>query len=62
MKITIYFLTYNLCLCNCSLYSSLRTLHHKAFSAIYEKRRIFVFPSLMNANGTLVCFYGTKRG
>ena len=55
-------LTYNLCLCNSSLYSSLRTLHHKAFSAICEKRRIFVFPSLMNANGTLVCFYGTKRG
>lgn len=55
-------LTYNVCLCNSSLYSSLHTLRHKAFSAICERRRIFVFPLLMNANGTLVCFYGTKRG
>ena len=35
-------------LCICSLYSSLHTLRHKAFSAICEKRRIFVFTLLMN--------------
>ena len=55
-------LTYNLCLCNCSLYSSLRTLRHKAFSAICEKRRIFLFTLLMNTNGTVFCSYITKRG
>ena len=42
-------LTYSLdYLCICSLYSSLHTLRHKAFSAICEKRRIFVFTLLMN--------------
>ena len=35
-------------LCICSLHSSLHTLRHKAFSAICEKRRIFVFTLLMN--------------
>ena len=43
------FLTYYLDhLCICSLHSSLHTLRHKAFSAICEKRRIFVFTLLMN--------------
>ena len=54
-------LTYNLCLCNCSRYSSLHTLRHKAFSAICEKRRIFVFTLLMSTNGTVFCSYRTKR-
>ena len=61
MKTTIYFLTYNLCLCNSSLYWSLRTLRHKAFSAICEKRTIFVFTLLMNTNGTVFCSYRTKH-
>ena len=48
-------------LCICSLHSSLHTLRHKAFSAICEKRRIFVFTWLMNTNGTVFCSYRTKR-
>lgn len=46
-------------LCICSLYSSLHTPRHKAFSAICEKRRIFTL--LMNTNGTVFCSYRTKR-
>ena len=54
-------LTYSLDhLCICSLYSSLHTLRHKAFSAICEKRRIFTL--LMNTNGTVFCCYRTTRG
>ena len=48
-------------LCICSLYSGLHTLRHKAFSAICEKRRIFVFTLLMNTNGAVFCSYRTKR-
>ena len=47
-------------LCICSLYSSLHTLRHKAFSAICEKRRIFTL--LMNTNGSVFCCYRTTRG
>lgn len=46
---------------NRSRYSSFHRLRHKAFSAICEKRRIFVFTLLMNANGTVFCSYRTKR-
>ena len=49
-------------LCICSLHSSLHTLRHKAFSAICEKRRIFVFTLLMNTNDTVFCSYKTTRG
>ena len=49
-------------LCICSLYSSLHTLRYKAFSAICEKRGIFVFALLMNTNDTVFCSYRTKRG
>ena len=54
-----YYLYY---LCICSLHSSVHTLRYKAFSAICEKRGIFVFTLLMNTNDTVFCSCRTTRG